>query len=85
MACNDFPLTREEYEPPEGDRNESENRMTLEDMLVLRIELDPNAPDMIVIPDALNRIADKVLAYRPKAKRKKARKRKRPKKAKKNG
>lgn len=36
-------------------------------------------------PDALNRIADKVLAYRPKDKRKKARKRKRPKKAKKNG
>jgi hypothetical protein len=36
-------------------------------------------------PDALNRIADKVLAYRPKDKRKKPRKRKRPKKAKKNG
>ena len=37
------------------------------------------------IPEALNRIADTVLAYRPKDKRKKPRKRKRPKKAKKNG
>ena len=36
-------------------------------------------------PEALNRIADVVLNYRPKDKRKKARKRKRPKKAKKNG
>ena len=60
-------------------------KMTLADMLALRKELDPDAPDMIVIPDALNRMADKVLAYRPKDKRKKARKRKRPKKAKKNG
>ena len=33
---------------------------------------------------ALDRIVDKVLAYRPKDKRKKARKRKKPKKAKKN-
>lgn len=36
-------------------------------------------------PDALDRITDIVLAYRPKAKRKKARKRKKAKKAKKNG
>ena len=36
-------------------------------------------------PEALDRIADKVLSYRPKDKRKKPRKRKRPKKAKKNG
>lgn len=58
---------------------------TLADMLALRKELDPDAPDMIVIPDSLNWIADKVLSYRPKDKRKKPRKRKRPKKAKKNG
>lgn len=57
----------------------------VERMLALRKELDPDAPDMIVIPDSLNRIADRVLAYRPKDKRKKPRKRKRPKKAKKNG
>lgn len=37
------------------------------------------------IPEALDRIADVVLAYRPKAKRKKPRKRKKAKKAKKNG
>jgi hypothetical protein len=36
-------------------------------------------------PEVLNRIADVVLNYRPKAKKKKPRKRKRPKKAKKNG
>ena len=36
-------------------------------------------------PEALDRIADKVLNYRPKDKRKKPRKRKKPKKAKKNG
>lgn len=35
--------------------------------------------------DALDRITDQVLAYRPKDKRKKPRKRKRPKKGKKNG
>ena len=35
-------------------------------------------------PEILDKIADAVLAYRPKAKRKKARKRKKPKKAKKN-
>jgi hypothetical protein len=52
---------------------------SVERMLALRKELDPNAPDVIVIPDSLNRIVDKVLAYRPKGKRKK------PRKAKKNG
>jgi hypothetical protein len=36
-------------------------------------------------PEILDKIADVVLNYRPKAKKKKARKRKRPKKAKKNG
>lgn len=36
-------------------------------------------------PPELDRIADAVLSYRPKDKRKKPRKRKRPKKAKKNG
>ena len=36
-------------------------------------------------PPELDQIADVVLNYRPKDKRKKARKRKRPKKAKKNG
>lgn len=36
-------------------------------------------------PEILNQIADRVLAYRPKAKRKKPRKRKKAKKAKKNG
>lgn len=35
-------------------------------------------------PEALDRIADVVLAYRPKAKRKKPRKRKKPKRPKKN-